>query len=176
VKSLLALMLGLAMTATTTAAFAQSRDDFKNGGNTIRLLGGSTQASSVFGLDYERRTGSMGLGAKILQSTKNEDAGKFESTTFDIHATSHLYDQNDMDIYVAAGVAVTNMDDVADVNDPTSEPSDETLVGPTLAIGAMYTLNPRWSVGFEYYTLYNWFSDKVADDFSFANVALGFNF
>lgn len=172
-KSLLALMLGLAM---TTTVFAQSREDIKNGGNTVKLLVGSAQATSVFGLDYERRTASFGVGGKVLHSTKNDDAGKFESTTFDVHATSHLYDQNDMDIYVAGGIGVTNMDDVQDASDPTADTSDETLVGPTLGIGAIYTINRQWSLGFEYYTLYNWFSDKVADDYSFSNLALGFNF
>ncbi|QDK46536.1 hypothetical protein DOM22_15850 [Bdellovibrio sp. ZAP7] len=159
-----------------TLANAQSKQDLKEGSNTIRLLGGSAQAAASFGLDYERRTGTFGLGAKILHSTKNEDVGKSESTTFDIHAVSHLFDHNDMDIYVAGGIGVTNMDDVANPADPTANTSDETLIGPTLGIGLAYTLNPQWSVGFEYYTLYNWFSDKVADNYNYANVAIGFNF
>lgn len=157
-------------------ANAQNRDDLKNGSNTIRLLAGSAQAAPSFGLDYERRTGTFGLGAKLLHSTKNEDAGKSESTTVDVHATTHLFDHNDMDIYVAGGIGVTNMDDVTNPANPTGAQSDETLVGPTLGIGVIYTLNPQWSVGFEYYTLYNWFSDKVADNYNYSNVVVGFNF
>ncbi|UYL09924.1 porin family protein [Bdellovibrio sp. SKB1291214] len=154
-------------------ANAQNREDLKNGSNTIRLLGGSAQAAASFGLDYERRTGTFGLGAKVLHSTKNEDAGKAESTTVDVHAVTHLFDHNDMDIYLAGGVGVTNMDDVTDI---AGNQGDETLVGPTLGIGVAYTINPQWSVGFEYYTLYNWFSDKVADNYNYSNVAVGFNF
>ncbi|WP_413558356.1 outer membrane beta-barrel protein [Bdellovibrio sp. HCB209] len=170
-KTLIAVLIGLTI---ATVANAQNREDLRSGTNTIKLLGGSVQAASAFGLDYERRTGSFGLGGKILHSTKNADSGKSESTTLDVHAVSHLFDRSDMDVYIAGGIGVTNMDDVLDTTDNTT--SDETLVGPTLGIGVVYTLNPQWSLGFEYYTLYNWFSEKVSDNYNFANVALGFNF
>lgn len=172
-KTLIAVLIGLTF---CTVANAQNKEDLRTGSNTIKLLGGSVQAASSFGLDYERRTGSFGLGAKLLHSTKNADAGKAESTTVDVHAVSHLFDRNDMDIYVAGGIGVTNMDDVVNLANTTAAPSDETLVGPTLGIGLLYTLTPQWSVGFEYYTIYNWFSDKVADNYNYANVAVGFNF
>ena len=172
-KKVLILIAGAMM---ALSANAQSREDIKNGTNNVKFLVGSAQASSVFGLDYERRTGSFGLGGKLLQSTKNSTVGKFESTTLDVHATSHLYDQNDMDIYIGAGLAVTNMDDVLNPADPLAATSDETLVGPSMAIGALYTLNSQWAVGFEYYSIYNWFSNKVNYKYEFSNVAVSFNF
>lgn len=172
-KKILILVAGVML---AFGAQAQTKEDIKNGDNNLKLLVGSAQATTAFGLDYERRTGSFGLGAKVLHSTKNEEVGKFESTTIDVHALSHLYDQNDMDIYVGAGLAVTNMDDALNPANTTSAPSDETLVGPSLAIGALYTLNPQWAVGFEYYTIYNWFSEKVADSYGFSNAVVSFNF
>lgn len=158
------------------SANAQTKEDIKNGGNNVKLLLGSAQATTVFGLDYERRTGSFGLGGKVLHSTKNSTVGKAESTTIDGHVTSHLYDQNDMDIYVSAGLAVTNMDDAVNPANTTATPSDETLVGPSMAIGALYTLNPQWAVGFEYYSIYNWFSEKVGYKYEFSNAVVSFNF
>lgn len=171
-KKVLILLAGLVI---GTGAYAQNREDLKNGTNTVKLLGSSAQASGVLGVSYERRAGTFGLGGKVIQSTKNKKANKFESTTLGIEATSHLYDQNDMDIYVGGGLAVTNLDDVVDPAAP-QNPSDETMVGPGLTIGVMYTLNPKWAIGFEYYTIYNWFSEKALYEYSFSNAALSYNF
>ena len=169
------LMVVIAGVLLAVGAQAQNREDLKNGTNTVKLLASSAQSSGVLGLSYERRTGSFGLGAKVIQSTKNKAANKFESTTFGLEAVSHLYDNNDMDVYIAGGLAVTNLDDVVDPA-VVANTSDETMVGPSLGIGFMYTLSPRWGVGFEYYTIYNWFSEKALYEYSFSNAALSYNF
>ena len=171
-KKLLVLLAGVMM---AFGAQAQNREDLKNGTHNVKLLASSAQASGVLGLSYERRAGSFGLGGKVIQSTKNKTANKFESTTFGVEATSHLYDNNDMDVYVAGGIAVTNLKDFVSPLAPANT-SDETMVGPSLGIGFMYTLTPNWGVGFEYYTIYNWFSDKALYEYSFSNAALSFSF
>lgn len=170
------IMIVIAGLLLATGAHAQTKEDIKNGGNNVKLMLGSAQATTSFGLDYERRTGSFGLGAKLLHSTKNETVGKFESTTLGAQVLSHLYDQSDLDVYVGAGLAVTNMKDVLNPADPLASPSEETLFGPTMTVGVLYTLNPQWAVGFEYYTLYNGFSEKVADSYDFSNLVVSFNF
>ncbi|UXR65520.1 porin family protein [Bdellovibrio bacteriovorus] len=170
-KYFMALMAGLLITlGISTLAQAQTVEDIKNGTNQVKLMVGSTQAAVNFGLEYEHRTGTFGLGAMLMHSTKNSDANKPESTTLGANITSHLYDQNDLDIYIAPGLAVTNMDQIAAGGD------DETLFGPTLTLGATYTLNKQWGVGLEYLSLYNWFSDKTADHYNFANAVVSYNF
>jgi opacity protein-like surface antigen len=154
----------------TIAAQAQNREDLKAGTNHLRLLGGYSQNAPSFGLEYERRTGTFGLGAMILHSPKNSDANKPKSTSLGVFATSHLIDRNDLDIYISPGLAVTDMDNIAVSGD------DETLFGPTLAIGAQYTLNPHWGIGLQYLSQYNWFSYKVPSEVNYANLVLSYNF
>ena len=172
-KKLLVVVAGLML---AMSAQAQTKEDIKNGSDTLKLMVGSAQATTAFGLEWERRTGTFGVGVKALHSTKNETVGKFESTTLGGQVTSHLYDNNDLDVYIAGGIAVTNMTDVLNPANPSANTSDETLFGPTLGVGMLYTLNPKWAVGFEYFTLYNWFSEKVADDYGFSNAVLSYNF
>lgn len=170
-KHLMILFTGLLIaTGISTLAQAQTAEDIKNGTNNVKLMLGSTQAAVNFGVEYERRTGTFGLGAMLMHSTKNSDANKPESTTLGAFVASHLYDQNDLDLYIAPGMAFTNMDAISTSGD------DETLFGPTLNLGATYTINPNWGVGFEYLTIYNWFSDKTADHYNFANAVLSYNF
>lgn len=165
------LMIIMATLVLGTAAHAQSVKELKEeGGNNVKLLVGSSQAATNFGLSYERRSGTFGVGAMVLQSTKNAEVNKPESTTVGAFVASHLYDNNDLDVYISPGIAVTNMDSI------TSPGDDETLVGPTLAIGVLYTINNRWSAGLEYTTIYNWFSEKVGDEYNFTNAVLSYNF
>ena len=171
-KKIMVVIAGLML---AVSANAQSKEGLRTGGNTVKLLASSAQSTGVLGVAYERRDGTFGLGAKLIQSTKNKAANKFESTTFGIEAMSHLYDQNDMDVYIAGGVAVSNLDDVVDPAAPANA-SDETMVGPSLGIGFMYTLTPTWGIGFEYYTVYNWFSEKALSQYTFSNAALSYNF
>lgn len=172
-KKLMIVIAGLMLAA---GAQAQTKEDIKNGGNNVKLMVGSAQATTSFGIDYERRTGSFGMGAKVLHSTKNEEVGKFESTTFGGQVLSHLYDQSDLDVYVGAGLAVTNIKDAVNPADTAAEPSDETLFGPTLTIGVLYTINDKWAAGLEYYTIYNGFSEKVAESYNFSNLVVSYNF
>lgn len=172
-KNILVILAGLML---TLSAQAQTKEEIKNGSDTLKLMAGSAQSTASFGLEYEKRTGSFGVGAKVLHSTKNDDVGKAESTTFGAQIVSHLYDNNDMDIYIASGLAITNMDSVLNPADPLANTSDETLFGPTLGIGALYTLNSTWGVGFEYFTIYNWSSQKVADSYGFSNLVVSYNF
>lgn len=158
------------------SANAQTAEGMKAGTDTFKLMLGSAQQTTSFGLEYERRSGSFGAGGKILHSTKNTVVKKAESTTFGAQVSSHLYDQNDMDMYISAGIAITNMEDALNVANPTEPTSNETLFGPTLGIGALYTITPTWAVGIEYFTLYNWFSEKVSDQYGFSNAVLSFNF
>lgn len=166
-KNLIMIIAGMLL---TVSAQAQNRDDIKAGTDSLRLLGGYSQNAPSFGLGYERRTGTFGLGAMILHSPKNSDANKPKSTVYGISATNHFIDKNDLDVYVSPGLAITDMDNIAVSGD------DETLFGPTLAIGAIYTLNSNWGVGFEYLSLYNWFSYKVGSEVNYANLVLSYNF
>ncbi|WP_374031771.1 hypothetical protein [Bdellovibrio bacteriovorus] len=82
-KHLMILFTGLLIaTGISTLAQAQTAEDIKNGTNNVKLLMGSTQAAVNFGVEYERRTGTFGLGAMLMHSTKNSDANKPESTTW----------------------------------------------------------------------------------------------
>ncbi len=165
------LMMIMATLMLGTAAHAQSVQELKNeGGNNVKAMVGSSQGATSFGLSYERRSGTFGVGAMVLHSTKNAEVSKPESTTLGAFVSSHLYDNNDLDVYISPGFAVTNMDSI------TTNGDDETLVGPTLNIGVLYTINNRWGAGLEYTTIYNWFSEKVGDEYNFTNAVLSYNF
>ena len=166
-KKIIVAIAGILLAGTVQA---QTAEGIKEGSSHVKLLAGSAQASLNVGLEYERRTGTFGVGGFLLSSTKNEDAVKPESLTLGFTATSHLVDRNDLDIYVQPGVAVTNVDSI------TQDGDDDTLVGPTLAIGAVYSITPKWGVGMQYLSIYNWFSDKSVNKYEFANLVLGYNY
>lgn len=172
-KKIMVVIAGLLLTAGVNA---QTKEDIKEGSNSVRAMVGSSQATTSFGLDYERRAGTFGLGGKVLHSTKNDKVGKFESTTFGAQVISHLYDRSDLDVYIGAGLALSNIKDAVNPYDTTALPSDETLFGPTMTVGVLYTLNANWAVGLEYYTIYNGFSEKVAESYDFSNLVIGYNF
>jgi opacity protein-like surface antigen len=152
------------------AAQAQTAEGIKEGSSQVKLLLGGAQAAFNVGVEYERRSGTFGVGGFLMQSTKDEDAVKPESLTFGLTATSHLIDRNNMDVYIQPGIAVTNVDSI------TQDGDDDTLVGPTLAIGAVYSITPQWGVGLQYLSVYNWFSDKSVAKYDFANLLVGYSF
>lgn len=166
-KNIIGIIAGILIAG---AAHAQTTEDIKAGSNHAKLLVGGAQAGFNIGVEYERRTGTFGVGGFLLQSTKVEDATKPESLTFGLNVTSHLIDKNDMDVYVQPGIAVTNVDSI------TQDGDDDTLVGPTLAIGAVYSITPKMGLGMQYLNVYNWFSDKSVAKYDFANLIVTYNF
>lgn len=166
-KQIIGLIVGILIAG---AAHAQTVEGIREGTNSVKLLVGGAQAAFNIGVEYERRTGTFGVGGFLMQSTKDEEATKPESLTFGLTATSHLIDRNDMDVYVQPGIAVTNVDSI------TQDGDDDTLVGPTLAIGAVYSITPKMGVGLSYLNVYNWFSDKSVAKYDFANLIVTYNF
>jgi opacity protein-like surface antigen len=166
-KKIITVIAGILIAGT---AHAQTAEGIKEGSSQVKLLLGGAQAAFNVGVEYERRTGTFGVGGFLMQSTKDEDAVKPESLTFALTATSHLVDRNKLEVEVQPGVAVTNVDSI------TQDGDDDTVVGPTLAIGAVYSLTPQWGVGMQYLSIYNWFSDKSVGKYDFANLVVGYNF
>lgn len=154
----------------------------KLGADNLRIFVGSSQGSTNVGLDYERRTGFTGLGAFLIHSAKRDvttsNTGKPEQFGLGITTPVHLIDRSNFDIYIAPAITVLMTNDV--VSDPAAptEKEDITTFGPALKIGTMYHLpqDSRWSVGFDFLTITNWFSDKVEGSQSYANFAVGYAF
>ena len=166
-KKLIIIFAGILMSG---AVHAQSIEGVKEGSNTLRLLLGATQSAFNGGLENERRSGTWGVGAFLLSSTKDSDANKPETLTFGLDMYSHLIDRNNLDVYVAPGIAVSNSDAATEAGD------DDTLFGPTLKIGTVYSLNHGWGVGLEYLRVFNWFSEKSPAQMDFANFVVSYSF
>ncbi|QDK36358.1 outer membrane beta-barrel protein [Bdellovibrio sp. NC01] len=166
-KKLIIIFAGILMSG---AVHAQSVEGIKEGSNTVRLLLGASQSAFSGGVAYERRSGTFGVGGFLLSSTKDSDANKPETLTFGLDVTSHLIDKNDLDVYISPGIAVTNSDAATSAGD------DDTLFGPTLKIGTVYSLNHGWGVGLEYLRVFNWFSEKSPAQIDFANLVVSYSF
>jgi hypothetical protein len=173
----------LAILCLAGSSYGQTtfEERLKNGADNVRLFLGSSQGATNVGIDYERRTDATGLGAFIIHSKKRDGTtnvpGKPEQFGLGITTPIHLIDRSNFDVYIAPAITVLMTNDV--VSDPANpEKEDITTFGPALKIGTMYHIpqNSRWSVGFDFLTITNWFSDKVEGSESYANFAVGYAF
>ncbi|MBC7370076.1 MAG: hypothetical protein H7326_00835 [Bdellovibrionaceae bacterium] len=179
-KKLFAMLAAVSFVATAHAQSESYTQRLKDGSDTVRLLLGSSQGSSNVGVDYERRAGLSGLGAFILQTGKRSTStvmvnARPETWTLGLTAPLHLVDHSNFDVYIAPALTILGARDVS-INATTGENKDVVTVGPALKIGTMYYVNSKWSVGLDFMTLTNWFSDRVSGQQDYANVGIGYTF
>jgi opacity protein-like surface antigen len=179
-RKLLSVLAALSFVSVANAQTTFT-DRLKDGSDTVRLLMGASQGSSNFGLDYERRAGPIGLGAFLLKTSKRTVdptatglavLSRPETYVLGLNAPLHLVDRSNFDIYLAPGLSVASVTDV----DFGTEKKNVVTFGPTLKIGAMYYVSNSVSVGLDYMTVTNWFSDRVAGQQDYANLAVGYTF
>lgn len=182
-KKLLSIIAAFSMVSVANAQDSNLGTRLENGSSTLRLLLGGNQASSVVGLDYERRADRMGVGAFLLKTSKRtvaaSDKGfvavddRPESYVLGLTAPLHLVDKSNFDIYIAPGITVGSYTDVAH---SATENKNVVTFGPALKIGTMYYINEMWSVGADFMTVTNWTSDRVSGQLEYANLAVGYTF
>ena len=179
-KKLLTLIAAVSFVSAAQAQSESYTQRLKDGSDTVRLLLGSSQGSANVGIDYERRAGTSGLGVFVLQTAKRSTVttmvnARPETWTLGFAAPLHMVDHSNFDVYIAPALTILGVRDV-NINSTTGENKDVVTMGPALKIGTMYYVSNKWSIGLDFMTLTNWFSDRVAGQQEYANLGIGYTF
>lgn len=137
--------------------------------NSIKPILGFSQGAVNFGADFEHTLdATTGVGGYFLYSSKDSDTGKPQTISVGGFVPVHFTGDNRyFDVYLAPGFGLTMVDLPA---------SDETVLGPSVKLGFMYKVADNMKIGLDHIHLVNWFSDKVAPNYSYTNAALSFAF
>lgn len=163
----------------STSAYAQrgtvrSNNDYStaSGRNAATgYLGFGSGAVNVGG-DFEAISGSdSGVGGYFMflsEAEENNNTVRQEVITFGASAKVH-YRPGSWDLYAAPGFGIAMVE---------ANSEDETVLGPSMRLGVLYSLSPTLAVGMEHATLFNWFSKEpiVAGELEFMNAAIRMNF
>lgn len=138
-------------------------------------------ASAIhIGADYNKMTSGSGIGGYFFYQTEkksNNVAVANQVMSFGGTYKVVVADDRQYSAYVAPGFGIHMAKEAGIPNATTGKQSDETLIGPILKIGALYKVNPGFSIGLERKSITNWFSDSVYfNEAAYYTVAAAFNF
>lgn len=127
--------------------------EFAEGKNALLVNFGFTRGGMALGLDYEygaHRT--FGLGGYFRMYPDHRDPNADGITTIGGFIRPH-FNRQAWDLYFSPGFGMISVD-------PASGADEETLIGPSLAIGLLYEFSPAISFGVEQMNLYSWFGEN----------------
>ena len=148
-KNLFRFFIGLVLWFGTSVAFAE----FNENNNALLFNLGFTRGGMAVGVDFEhgaRKT--YGLGGYFRMYPDNTSPVADGITTFGGFIRPH-FNRQAWDFYVSPGFGLISYKPAA------AGKSDETLFGPSFAIGLLYELNPKMSFGAEEMSIYSWFGE-----------------
>lgn len=156
------------------SAQAQNRGNVRTSNDFSSSMSGSAitgylgfgQTALNVGAEFESAMNSdAGIGGYFLLLTEGKDNGRTyrpQIITFGGDVKVH-YRPGDFDFYAAPGVGVLMYE---------SNSNDETTVGPSMRIGVLYAMTPKFGIGLEHATLFNWFSKDIGvESYETSNVA-----
>ncbi|OFZ11896.1 MAG: hypothetical protein A2Z20_03085 [Bdellovibrionales bacterium RBG_16_40_8] len=149
-KKMLKIAISLMLTFSVSVAFAE----FNQGANAFLFNFGFTRGGMSLGVDYENaihRTFSVGGYFRTYPDSTNPSANGL--TTVGAFIRPH-FNRQAWDLYLSPGFGIISLKPSA------SGASDETLMGPSFAIGLLYEFNPKLAIGIEEMTLYSWFGEN----------------
>jgi hypothetical protein len=137
------------MTICANTAFA----DFEEGKHALLVNFGYTRGGMGLGLDYENgihRT--FGVGGYFRMYPDNDDPAAAGITAIGAFIRPH-FNRQAWDFYVSPGFGMISYE-------PAGNGNDETLLGPSFALGLLYEFTSAISFGVEQMSLYNWFGEE----------------
>ena len=136
--------------------------------HSLNPLLGFRQGNISFGADYEFRFSErVGFGGQFYLGTDDDKNAVAGLMSFGANVKIH-FPVSTFDFYVGPGFGLTNVD---------MPGNDESLLGPTLKLGALYKLSSTVAVGLEYMGIYNWSSDDVKiSSIDLAHAVVGIHF
>lgn len=157
----------LALLSLCTAFFASAAHaEFEEGKNSMLFAFGFTEGGLGLGFDFEhgyhRTFGIGGYFRMYPDSNSNPTADGI--TTVGAFIRPH-FSRQAWDFYLSPGFGMISIDPASANRD------DETLLGPSFAIGLLYEFTPQVSFGVEQMSLYSWFGEEnyrgsvTVDDF-----------
>lgn len=126
--------------------------DTRFGGSAVYVDAGFTKGGIAFGADYENLSAQpFGLGGFARLRTKDKD--KKEEGMFALGAFARPHFTKDRwDMYVSPGAGIAIIDSVGTQD-------DETVFGPSMAIGVLFQTTPNVALGLEDFHFYSWTGD-----------------
>lgn len=138
--------------------------------DTMQGIFGFNSGAVNFGAAYEHELDrGLGVGGYFYFASDEKDLTIPEVVSFGANTKLHLRALSDkVDVYVAPGFGI-HMVDFKEASNV-----DETVFGPTMAIGALFQVTKKVAVGLENLRIYNWFSDEVGGPLNYMNATLVF--
>lgn len=150
------IVLIVLLSALSTFALAEESVVNTTSKHAFLVAGGFTRGGFALGLDYENNFHrTYGIGGYLRMYGDNDDNNQGEITAFGVFIRPHFTRQA-WDFYVSPGFGF--FQEEIPSNGTTD---DESLIGPTLAIGLMYQLNYDVAIGVENFQIYGWFGDDL---------------
>ncbi|MBC86601.1 MAG: hypothetical protein CL677_05425 [Bdellovibrionaceae bacterium] len=159
------ILVGLAAPAsalTFAESASRSHKNYVNGG--LGMGQGGFGFRGAYEYTYHR---TYSIGGLIHIEPKDEDVAAPAVTAIHAFMRPHFF-QRTFDFYLSPGFGLAIVDSGA---------KDETVIGPSLAIGILYQLNEEMALGVENLKLYSWTGSDfkgVLSDTLFANFKYGF--
>lgn len=152
--SIILLTLGMTHSAsamTFAETVASSHDQFVTGAL------GITRGGISFAAEYERKLDRLiHWGGYLRIEPKGNGAPSI--TSIGAFARPHIYERN-LELYISPGFGLHMIDNG----------TSETVLGPSLSVGALYQLNDKMAVGFDNMKIYGWTANTlkglIADSF-----------
>ena len=135
-------------------------------GNALQVHLGFGQSAVNFGGEFLLPANGPVEWGPYFFFYAEEDGARAKVLTIGGSAKIH-YNANPWDIYVAPGFGFISTEVGND---------DESTLGPSVRIGAMYGVTDAVSVGLEQQTLFNWFSDDIVGSAQFTTATVRFAF
>jgi len=151
-KRLFFVILILGMILSPVLGHAQS--DFGFSRHSVYGAVGFTAGGVALGADYEYNSSrSFGIGGYVRMYQKDdENPGQSSGlTTFGGFIRPH-FTKKDWDLYVSPGLGIMSIDAVGTGD-------DSTTLGASLAIGLLYDINGKASIGAESMSHHVWFEE-----------------
>lgn len=173
ITAMIALFICSGANAQSWGERAESfRDMFSDGSNTVRLMAGAQSAANHYGIDYEFRSGPVGIGAFYIQGNESSAVARPEFMTIGFVAPIHLIDKSRWDLYIAPGVNMTQFKDYIAPSEVDED--DYTTWGAVLKMGMMYYFNNHWHLGLDFVKIHNANESQITDEDDILQLAVGY--
>lgn len=151
VKGLILAILFSFIATLSAAQFAWA--EFTEGSHAVQFNFGFTKGGTALGADYEfgfdRTFGIGGYVRMYPDSSSNPESDGL--TAMGVFVRPH-FNRQSWDFYVSPGFGMISYEP--------QRVSDETLLGPSFAIGLLYEFNSKMSFGVEEMRMYSWFGEE----------------
>lgn len=144
-------------------------------------VSGKALATDV-GVHFEERRENLALSLFASMGKKRDTVGRLDANpeqwVLGVGLPLYMAMRPGFEAYISPALAIIHQKDIPGANFTTNpdDKSSDTTFGPALKIGALYMITPNWTVGVEFQTLTNWFSDKMPASMLTSNAFLGLRF